>query len=94
MYIAANLTSSQLEGEGEGEGEGFVLGDGKEYGGFANHMLKDGKDYNVGLWFSVPGTSTPVVAVYAMTVATATDGTYIRTYALHMFAYMYSSVLR
>jgi hypothetical protein len=55
VYIAANLTESELTTRG------FTLGDGREYGDYTNHQLKPDVRYNVGLWSQVDGTDTPIV---------------------------------
>ena len=54
VYIAANVSETELQGDG------IPVGDDKEYGGFRNHALKPGVFYTVGLRGTVAGATTPI----------------------------------
>ncbi len=54
VYIAANVSSENLEGTG------LQLGDNMMYGDYQNHELKEGVAYNIGLRGNVAGSDGAV----------------------------------
>ncbi len=56
VYIAANVSSTVLEGEG------LTLGDGMEYGEYQNYPLVEDMSYHVGFRGTLPGSDSAVSA--------------------------------
>ena len=54
-YIAAMISSADFNNDG------FVVGDGREYGGYENYPLKADKDYEIAVAFMQAQVCTTVV---------------------------------